>query len=176
VSQVVTGLYDLQSLDLPVGFYVESARQAGRDVLVDGVKIERDTASLEIRLKTDTATLRGTVVDRVGKPVFKAAVVIIPEPPLFDSQLDILRRGWRTDDEGRFELHSVMPGAYRAFAVIESAGFEVAGFRNDGKSNHGGVGTFADPRLFERIKDQGMKLDLKPSADATIELKVLNEP
>jgi protocatechuate 3,4-dioxygenase beta subunit len=114
VSSLPAGEYHLFGVDVPEGSYLASALQGERDVLVDGVDVSGNSAPLDLRFATGSASLAGRVTDANGEPVPQAFVVLIPEAPLRYSWVAD-HRAWTAVD-GTFALEGIAPGRYRIAA------------------------------------------------------------
>ena len=97
---------------LPPNAYVSDVRQAGRSVFNDGM-IPDSTQPLEIEIRTNAASIQGTVRNAAGEPAVRSAVVLIPSAARQNVQL--YKRA-TTDMNGEFRLTGIAPGQYKAFA------------------------------------------------------------
>ena len=112
-GQVSPGVYRLSMSRMPPDAYVVSARSGDRNVLADGIQIDRDTP-LDILLSTPGSVIDGIVTDDKGEPLFAAVIALIPEAPL--RKAVPLYRSDITTHDGSFELRGIAPGSYRLLA------------------------------------------------------------
>ncbi len=112
------GAFRLSILGVPAPFYVKSARfgAAGPDVLENGMTFPgRGTESLEIRIAGNGGQVRGAVADGAG-----SSVVLVPQGrPLLRPDLYKVAEA---DNNGRFTVGGIAPGAYRLYAWKSVAG------------------------------------------------------
>lgn len=102
---------------LPRGFYVKAVTQAGRDVTRDPIRPGDD---LNITLSSDGPILNGKTVDKDGRPVHDATVILIPKDQWQGSTVSI-----RSGQDGRFQIQSgTAPGEYSIVAVTGTFGGE----------------------------------------------------
>jgi hypothetical protein len=109
----------------PPDYYVASVRQGDRDVLLNGLYFPPNTDSpLEIVVSAAGAMLRGKVMDSNGKPTPFADVVLVPQG-LLAARSDRANtyRTAKTDQNGIYEIRGLIPGQYRAHAVLSLDGF-----------------------------------------------------
>jgi protocatechuate 3,4-dioxygenase beta subunit len=109
IRGVLPAVYSVDASGLCPNCYVKSVRYGGKEVSEDAVDFSED-GQLEIEVSTRGASLQGTAVDRQGKPVPRAAIVLAPA-----AGTGAIRTGV-TDQAGRFSFASLRPGAYRIFA------------------------------------------------------------
>jgi hypothetical protein len=112
-GQFSPGLYRLTMYRMPPDAYVVSAKSGDRNVLADGILIERETP-LDIVLTTPGSTIKGTVTNEKGEPLSAAVVALVPDAPLRNAE-PLYRSDISTYD-GTFELRGIAPGNYRLFA------------------------------------------------------------
>ena len=160
LKAIVPGRYELYSLAVPDGYYIASANQGGRSVLIDGIVISEDSPSLEIQIRPNAGILRGMVTDRKNQPVQNALVALLPAPPLDRSKLQVLRRVIRTDQSGSFELRNIIPGDYRAYAWADQ--------RDDAYMDDEFVAAFRDVSLPVHISTDHL------GTEGPLQLSILN--
>jgi hypothetical protein len=97
---------------LPAGAYVKSVKYGGKEAPTGGFEIDGD-ATLEVTLSSQgAAQLRGSVVDKAGKPVPYAGVMALPaDGGPAESARDVM-----ADEKGNFVFPALRPGAYRTLA------------------------------------------------------------
>jgi hypothetical protein len=119
-GQVSPARYRLEIPSMPADAYVASARSEDRDVLAEGLRIERDT-NLDIVLSTPGAVIAGRVTNAKGEHLSHAVVALVPDAPLRDAT--VLYRSDASTYDGTFELRGVAPGVYHLFAWPDLPGF-----------------------------------------------------
>ena len=98
-------------------YYIASSRQGGRDVLRDGLLVSQVTESFEMVLSPAGGVLQGTVRTASGMPVHDAVVALISDASLRQrSDRSHTYRTERTDQNGTFEIHGMVPGTYSLYA------------------------------------------------------------
>jgi hypothetical protein len=109
----------------PLDYYVASVRQGDRDVLLDGLYFPPNADSpLEIVVSAAGGMLRGKVMDANGKPAPSADVALVPQGLLgARSDRGSTYRTAKTDQNGVYEIRGLIPGQYRAHAVLNLDGF-----------------------------------------------------
>jgi protocatechuate 3,4-dioxygenase beta subunit len=118
------GQYVADVMNLPDGCFVQTIKFGGQAVTPDGVEIS-SASPLEVVLSATAAKIGGSVVDKDGKPVPGARVVLIPG-----------EAGARTvsaaaSDTGTFTFGHLKPGTYRllAWEDVEPDAWEDPEFR-----------------------------------------------
>jgi hypothetical protein len=113
LNNIVPDTYELSVL-LPDGYYLQSARFGGADVLESGLDLNRGAGSrLEIDISTAGGRVDGSVLDPHEQTVAGARVVLIPDHP---------RAGFSrlktalTDHKGTFSIRDIAPGEYAIYA------------------------------------------------------------
>ena len=87
----------------------------GKDILDEGLTISAPgRVTLTIVVARDGGQIDGAVLDRDGKPVAGATVVLVPEAKK-RSRADLFRQ-FETDQHGRYQIKAVPPGEYKLFA------------------------------------------------------------
>jgi hypothetical protein len=112
-GQFSPGFYRLSMNRVPPDAFVASARSGDRNVLADGIQLERDT-QLDIVLATPGSRIDGIVTDDIGEALAAAVVALVPDSPLENAQPQ-----YRSDIstyDGSFELRGIAPGSYRLIA------------------------------------------------------------
>jgi hypothetical protein len=112
-SQVAPGHFWLEMRDMPPDAYVASAKSGERDMLRDGLTVERET-QFQIALATPGAVLEGMVRDDKGERLSDATVALVPDAP-YRNAVSLYRSDVSAYD-GTFELRGVAPGSYQLFA------------------------------------------------------------
>lgn len=127
------------SIDIEPGIYQFALARRNaylKSILVGGHEApggKIDTAHLSdtvtVVIGTDFGRVEGTVTDETGKPVYNAAVTLIPDQSHFDWQERFLDAF--TSTAGKFTFTNVEPGEYKAFAwqAVEPGAAQSADFR-----------------------------------------------
>ncbi len=112
---------------------VQASGPGAQDVYIDGVQqgFHQDVTDtgldsahggpIFVNIRSDGATVKGTVVDRNGQPEPGAVVSLFPDDT---SELrPDLYRNQRADQKGEFEIHGLVPRTYKvvAFERVEPA-------------------------------------------------------
>lgn len=93
---------------------IDDVRQTG-SVFDSGFEVGRDVPPpLRVMLRSGAATIEGIVRDSAGKPLGGALVAIVP--PQDRRQNRMRYHSVTTDENGKFSVRSVAPGAYKVFA------------------------------------------------------------
>lgn len=156
VSGVPEGEHHLFGVDVPEGFYLESALQGERDVLVDGVDISENSRALDLRFAPGPASLAGRVTDANGEGASRAFVVLVPEPPVRYSWVAD-HRVWTAVD-GTFVLEGIAPARYRIAAVPYPPG-----------SVH-----VPSAEVIQAIRERGMPVELAVGETASVDLTLMD--
>jgi len=140
---------------LPGGYYLASVSLGGRDVTGQAVNLQPGTPPIQIVYKSNAGTVSGTVVKPDGDAGDGAAVVLIPEASL-DSLTPDFGRVCPSGPGGGFEIESVKPGSYYAFAV-----------------NHLEVAKFYDPETARKIAAGAARVQVTEGSAVSVSLKVI---
>lgn len=106
---------------------VKSMRAANLDVLREGLSVAAGGGKtiVDVLLAADGGKVEGAALDREGKPVMGATVLLVAEPKL-RSRYDSFHPAV-ADQHGRFHFENIRPGEYKLFAwddVEENAWFD----------------------------------------------------
>jgi hypothetical protein len=156
------GEFDVALENIPANTYVKSIRFFGQpeDVLMRNMRIATlDTSSrLDIVLGPAMATVEGVVSDAKGRPAAGAQVVLIPEARL-RHRTDRYIAAY-ADASGNFQMKSIPPGQYTAYA------FE--------QLEPGAYFAFAyDPRVNELFGNRGQPVTIAEAGSTTLQLKAI---
>ena len=142
----------------PKGWYFKEVTREGNDLTSKGYDFKPGDAveGFEIVLTNKTQVVTGSVTNDKGAPVKEYTVVIFPE----DRQLWASSGGrWvmsaRADQQGRFKVSELPPGAYFAIAV-----------------EYVPQGEWRDPAWLERASKNATRFTLDEGATRTLELKL----
>jgi hypothetical protein len=115
IGNVSRGRYAVSVAGAAPDVYVRSVRYEGREILSEGLRLDRPPAGLlEVVLDRSAATITGFVRNPLGEPVAYGRVALVPEgsrrqnPELIFAAV--------TDENGRFSIQGVPPGSYSALA------------------------------------------------------------
>jgi uncharacterized GH25 family protein len=119
ITEVLDDNYALRVYGMEQGWYVKSARLGAKDVLQDGLEVEKGFSggTLEIVLSSAGAQLEGEV-SAEDKPVGGAEVRAKPDP-----ETPYNRIRWAdtiTDQNGHFIFNNLAPGKYKITARMPS--------------------------------------------------------
>jgi hypothetical protein len=133
------GSYRFRVDAMPNGAYLKSVRLGDRDLLGDGLQLERIPGiPLEIVVSMRAATVSGIVREASGIVAANVVVALVPDGagrPRLD-----LYKNTVTDGSGAFSFANVAPGRYKVFswADVEDGAWQnmefLAGFEDQGKS------------------------------------------
>jgi protocatechuate 3,4-dioxygenase beta subunit len=117
--------YITSFLFLPVtgDYYVESVRQAARDVLKEGLVISSAVSPMEIVVSAAGGIVGGRVLGADGKAVPHATVVLVPQGAVASRpDRSSIYRTTEADQNGGYEFRALVPGEYQAYAAITTRG------------------------------------------------------
>lgn len=112
-------LYQLQLSGLPDGWYLASAALGGQDALNQGLDLRKVNAEqpLEIDVSPGASEVRGVVIDEIYLDRVPNAVVQLFPDPANPNRADLFRTA-ATNSDGSFTIENVVPGRYRALAIL----------------------------------------------------------
>lgn len=162
-----TGAFELEGLmgarvlraaNLPKGWSLKRVTVNGEDVTDRGIEFKpgEDVSGIEIELTSRSTSLTGTVTDSRGQALKDYTVVIFPED---EAKWALPMNRWtasaRPDQEGRFRISSLPPGAYNAIAVEYVA-----------------AGEWADPEWLARAAKAATRVTLDEGGAKALDLKL----
>jgi hypothetical protein len=115
IENLVQGLYRFQPTSPGAPYYLASIEMNGRDVVGEWVEIAPGTLPVTITYRADGGTVRGAVED-----CGTGTVVLAPQVPSL--QYSEFVRQTACGQGGRFEITSLRPGEYYAFAFDQPVG------------------------------------------------------
>ncbi|HSW48731.1 MAG TPA: carboxypeptidase-like regulatory domain-containing protein, partial [Bryobacteraceae bacterium] len=155
ITGVFPDRYYLNLSGLPDGAYVKSVKLANQEVLDKGVDLSnfRGSATLEVLLSMKGAALEGTVTTG-DKPGVGSAIAVLPDPlrPLRPD----LNKSATADQDGRFTIRGLAPGAYKVYAFEEPM-----------------PELTRDPSIAIPFEQRAVKVDLDEGATERVELRAL---
>jgi hypothetical protein len=157
--EIYSGRYQLGYVrGIPETSFEERVTQGKRDVSRDDVVVGPDAEPLEVVIREGAGVFTGTVSDSSGRALHNALVALVPESPLKErTDYYGAYRDTRTDQYGEFELRSVTPGSYQAYAWVDAP---ATAFRN------------AD--FLKKFSGKGTSVMLSGSAPVHVELKTVD--
>ena len=116
LSRVLPGVWDIGVEPIPPGGYIKAMMLGQKDVLTEGMVIDEDTtAPLNIVISTEGAVVEGAVRGADGELAAQGFVLLIPEGRY--AHVMSFRSVSPIDDQGKFQLRGIAPGAYKLFAL-----------------------------------------------------------
>ena len=113
IDNVLPGEYRVYPWRLKPSFYIKEARFGVADVLSEPLRISGpDSSILDILLSSNVGAIDGTAAGPLG-PSPGAQVLLVPEKSRHRHELF---RAVTADQNGRFSISNVVPGAYKLFA------------------------------------------------------------
>lgn len=152
LDNVLPGTYRLQLTGLASNSYVSTATASGADILKE-IIVTGET-HIEILIKSEGSSIRGTVSDLAGKKTTSSTVVLVPDAPL--DKATHLYRTAITDLNGAFHLNAIAPGNYLLFSWRELEG-----------------GAYRNSDFMKRYEGQGAPIQIGNKQELSINLKVL---
>ena len=114
-----SGISLIRVSELPANWTVKAVRLDGTDITDQQVDFGEGTRKVEIVLTDRVSIVRGSVIDRSGRPVGNASVVVFADDSTLWVQGESSRfvRETRSGRDGGFELTGLPPGDYLAVAI-----------------------------------------------------------
>ncbi len=154
----LTGIRLFRPANLPKGWSLKSVRYDGNDVTDTGVQFKpgEDLEGIEIELTSKSTSLSGSVTDDRGQAAKDYTVVVFPDDP---QKWVLPMNRWtasaRPDQDGRFKVTSLPPGAYYAIAV-----------------DYAPQGEWNDPDWLERARAKASRFTLDEGGTKSLDLKL----
>lgn len=151
----ITGL---SFLSTPGDYYVESAKQGNRDVLIEGLLIPPNAESpVEIVVSAAGGILSGKVTTANGESLPHAVVVLVPQGELVArSDRGSTYRTGEADQNGVYEIRALVPGPYRVYAASRLEGLY-----------------YWDPTFMQRFEESGKNVRVEKGGKIAADLKVI---
>jgi protocatechuate 3,4-dioxygenase beta subunit len=161
------GAFDLEGLvgnrifrimNPPKGWVTRAVHFNGEDVTDRGIDFKpgQDLEGIEIELTNKTTSVTGSVNDDKGNVLKDYTVVVFPQET---TKWTLAQNRWtgsaRPDQDGRFKLNNLPPGAYYAIAVEYVA-----------------QGEWSDPEWLARAAKRASSFTLDEGAAKTLDLKL----
>jgi len=119
MTGVTPDVYYLAAGGLPEGAYLKSVRLNNQEVIEKGIDLTsaRGSALLDVTVSLKGAAIEGTVVR--GGEAAPGSWVLLVSDPIRPSQPYLNRSAW-ADQEGKFDIRGLAPGAYKLYAFAEA--------------------------------------------------------
>lgn len=159
LSNISPDEYYLAATELPQGYYLKSVKMGDEEVLDAGFKIDEDAANaISVTLSPGAATVEGAVLNGKGQAAPEATVVLVPEDAKRRDQVQFYRTAV-TDQQGRFSITDVVPGAYRLFAWDDVE-----------------YDAWMDPDFLSPIEDQGARVMVARGSQLSQNIQPVHAP
>lgn len=149
--------YDIGVFRLPEGFYLKSIRLGQQDITETGLDLTAGVPAEELILvlNPNGGTVEGSVKNAKDEAATGVVVTLIPD------DAHHRRQSWHykttnTDQNGRFIIKGVPPGAYKIYAWEEMEGR-----------------AFEDPDFMKPHESEGEAVSIKEGGHETVQLKVI---
>jgi len=144
-----------------VGWAIRSVRQDARDVTDTGIEVSTsaETGGIEIELTNRLSELSGVVTDQRGEVVKDYTVLVFAQDRYKWDGMTRYRSQGRPDQDGRFKIRALPPGAYYGIA-LQSVD----------------AGESLDPDFLERISSKATKFSLADGETKSFDLKLQTGP
>jgi len=160
MAPMFTSLQGAMPVDVPAQWqsaYVKSIKMGDRDVLNEGLKLERQSdVPLEVVIGANPGSLQGQVTDAQNQPSVGAVITVFAENPAQRLYRTDMYKISSTDTNGRFTLTNLRPGDYRLFA-----------WENVER------GTWIDSTFLRIHEDKGVTVRIEEGKAATVATKVI---
>jgi len=112
---VPEGAYNLNVTGIPATAYIADIRSGDSSIYDNGIVVgEKFPGTIDVMLRSGTASIRGIVRRADGKPAVGATVALMPPPARRQNLL--LYKNTLTLINGEFSMTGVPPGNYKLFA------------------------------------------------------------
>jgi hypothetical protein len=156
----VTGVVGASRLRVtyPDGWAVQSILQGGRDIadLPLDMKSGEQLAGVQVVLTDRAATLTGQLVDQQGATSADGTVLLFPVDSAMWYEGSRFVRTARPDQQGRYRIPGILPGAYLAVAL-----------------DYVEQGIWNDPEYLASIQRHARKIDFADAAPQALTLRVV---
>jgi len=142
----------------PKGWILKEVRLNGEDVTDTGLEFKpgEDVTGLEIELTSKTTSINGFVTDDRGQALKDYTVVVFAEDKTkWTMPMTRWTSSSRPDQEGRFKVNNLPPGAYYAIAVEYVA-----------------QGEWSDPEWLARATKKATRFTLDAGSAKVLDLKI----
>lgn len=150
---VPEGAYTPEFFNLPAGYYLKSSGPV--DVLDMGITVAHNQAPplIDLTVSANSAKISGTVSND-SNPASGAYVILVPEGSR-GSEYRFYKRSM-SDQSGRFSINNIVPGDYKAIALINPE-----------------RGALYDPDFLQQFADRGETLHLQEGSAVTVTLDAI---
>jgi len=135
---------------LPENCFVQSIKYGGQEVTEAGVDLAAAT-QLDVVISATAGSATGAVVDKDGKPVVSAIVVLIPTGATGRANEE------STDENGGFTFRGLKPGDYKLYAWEDVE-----------------WGAYNDPAFLKKWESRAADVKIDASGKQTVQLKVIS--
>jgi hypothetical protein len=155
ISDVASGIYHLQVMGRPDGYWVKSIRMGDQDVKTAGIDLTRGPGDpLTVILAPNAGQIDGAVMNERQQAAAGSTVVLVPEPKLREYQ-DAFKTTV-SDQNGRFSLKNLEPGDYKLFAWEDVE-----------------YGAYMDPDFLRPWEDRGQSISVQEGSHESVQLNVI---
>jgi hypothetical protein len=137
------------------GYYLDSVSLGGRDVTGQALNLQPGSPPIRVVYKSNGGTVSGTVVNSDGVAVEGVTAILLPQTS-FDIHVPDYGRVNTSGPGGTFEIESLKPGSYYAFAV-----------------NHLEPAKIYDPQAAQKIISGAARVDVTEGSTVSVKLKVI---
>jgi protocatechuate 3,4-dioxygenase beta subunit len=134
--------------------YVKSIRLGTRELSSSVFHLEAVPGSLEILLSTKGGKATGTVANAAQQPIAGARVALVPATQL-RQRIDLYKSA-TTDLSGKWEIRSIAPGEYKAFAWESIS-----------------ENSWQDPAVIRNYENQGVRVVIHENDEEQLKLKAI---
>lgn len=150
-----TGNFDALVFGLPADYYLKRVTVGQSDVLESGIHLESGASEpIDFVLSRHNGVIGGVVTNAQVEPVSGAMVVFVPEEKL-RGRADRYRRV-TTDTAGKFQVASMPPGRYTAYAFDEVS-----------------YDAVYNPEFLSRYATRGGEIVVEENQDRTVNLRLI---
>jgi hypothetical protein len=154
IPEMMPDVYQITSSNHP-GTYVKSIRFGDEEASESRVDLTKGVGPLTLVLATDVGDVKGSVKKTNGDPAVRVRVTLIASGN-HSRRADLSGYGF-TDEEGKFLLHNIAPGEYKAYAWLDAPFLAPQ-----------------DPDFRKPFEKQAMAVKLDPNGHATVDLTVIS--
>jgi hypothetical protein len=137
------------------GYYLDSVSLGGRDVTGQALNLQPGSPPIRVVYKSNGGTVSGTVVNSDGAAVEGFTAILLPQTS-FDTHVPDYGRVNASGPGGTFEIESLKPGSYYAFAV-----------------NHLEPAKLYEPQAAQKIIASAARVDVTEGSAVSVKLSVI---
>lgn len=154
-TKLTADTYSIELQGAQNGYYLKSAKLAGRDVPDNMLDLSISGSALELIVANDSASITGTVQKPNGDPVASARVTAVPAN---NSQRRDLFKSANSGTDGTFTLSNLPPGSYKIFAWEEVE-----------------ANAWMDPEFRRPFESLGTTATIRDGSGPTVTLRVIGK-